>query len=235
MKRVALIATLAGVVSGAAFAQAVRINTKDPGYGTDVAFAQVFDPNTKISFKAKVKGVTVTAGGKKGEANSVSYLVKPFTMYDMGNGKKGYHWQPPITVEVGPEWYVDSQDAKIKPGDYVQIIGSRQTYHGDIEIIASMVRKNHDVLALRRLSGEPFWEAYANKTWTSSASSESAVFYIAPPSVPPTGFSNSNFSPLDSTNVFIPGISSSQTMRLGNVIFLPYWGSWNPNFPYYGY
>ena len=61
-------------------------------------------------------------------------------------------------VELGPQWFVSEQHTHPKLGQWVKVTGSKITDHGQTKILALMVQMhNHDVLALRRGNGDPFW------------------------------------------------------------------------------
>ncbi len=62
-----------------------------------------------------------------------------------------------ISVHLGPGWYVEKQEVKIKPGDKVEVTGSRITYEGKPAIVAAEVKKGDDVLKLRDENGFPLW------------------------------------------------------------------------------
>jgi hypothetical protein len=144
--------------SSGAFAQYVVLNSKSPGYGTDVAYSSAYDQHTVVRFKAKVKGLSTTPGRIAGEATDKALMVRPFTMVTGKDGKKRFLYDTDLVpVELGPEWFVNDQSTKIKLNDYVEITGSRMVMGGTRVIIAQMVRKGVNVLAVRRMSGEPFW------------------------------------------------------------------------------
>jgi hypothetical protein len=65
-----------------------------------------------------------------------------------------------ISVHLGPEWYIESQDVKIMPKDKVEVKGSRITFEGKPTIIASELRKGDQVLKLRDENGFPFWSGW---------------------------------------------------------------------------
>ncbi len=139
-------------------AQAVKLNTKNPEFGKDVFFAAAYDQHTVVRFKAKVKGFSTTPGRKSGQATESALLVLPFEMGTDNHGKKQYIFAAGyVPVELGPEWFVKDQDVKLKVGDYVEITGSRMVMNGMNVIMAQMIRKGAGVLALRRMSGQPFW------------------------------------------------------------------------------
>jgi hypothetical protein len=62
-----------------------------------------------------------------------------------------------ISVHLGPGWYIEKQGIKIKPGDKIEVTGSRITYEGKPAIIAAEVKKGDEILRLRDENGFPLW------------------------------------------------------------------------------
>ena len=62
-----------------------------------------------------------------------------------------------ITIHLGPVWFIDGQDIKIKPNDEVEVKCSEITYQGKPAIIASEVKKGKEILKLRDEDGSPYW------------------------------------------------------------------------------
>lgn len=151
----------AALVAAGAQAQYVKVDPTTPGYGQDVFYGAAFDNSTVITLKAKVRGVSTTPADKAGQAADVALLVSPFEMAPDRYGKQrmvfldGY-----VNVELGPSWFVNAQTLKLHPNDYVEIIGSRMRMGDETVIIAQTVRRGHQVLALHRLTGEPYWYAF---------------------------------------------------------------------------
>ena len=65
-----------------------------------------------------------------------------------------------ISVDLGPEWYVERLDTKIEKGDKVEVKGSRVTISGKPAIIASEVKKGDSTLVLRDSAGIPAWAGW---------------------------------------------------------------------------
>ena len=65
-----------------------------------------------------------------------------------------------VDVHLGPEWYIERQDAKIEKGDTIEVKGSRVTLAGKPAIIASEVKKGDSTLALRDANGIPAWAGW---------------------------------------------------------------------------
>ena len=66
----------------------------------------------------------------------------------------------PLSVHLGPEWYVERLDEKLAKGDVVEVKGSRVTFAGNPAIIAAEVKKGDAVLKLRDEKGIPAWTGW---------------------------------------------------------------------------
>ena len=65
-----------------------------------------------------------------------------------------------ISVDLGPEWYIERLDTKIQKGDKVEVKGSRVTLSGKPAIIAAEVKKGDSTLVLRDSAGIPAWAGW---------------------------------------------------------------------------
>jgi len=65
-----------------------------------------------------------------------------------------------ISVDLGPEWYIERLDTKIEKGDKVGVKGSRVTIAGKPSIIAAEVKKGDSTLVLRDSAGIPAWAGW---------------------------------------------------------------------------
>jgi hypothetical protein len=65
-----------------------------------------------------------------------------------------------ISVDLGPEWYIERLDTKIEKGDKIEVKGSRVTFAGKPAIIAAEVKKGDNVLILRDKAGIPAWSGW---------------------------------------------------------------------------
>jgi len=127
-----------------ASAQVVKVEPH--AYASDV-WGKYFSSGHKITFSGRVTGIEITKTVSGGD-NEVTLLVKN----KEGGGTS--------VVDVGPQWYVDHQVAKIKLKDKVQVTGSKVLIDGQGIVLASMIRVNGQgglVVSLRRQSGKAFW------------------------------------------------------------------------------
>jgi len=125
--------------------QAVRAPKGDTPGSLD-SFNRLYDTAHQTVFTGKVVGKSVVKDAA-GAPNSMALLVK---------SKNGN-----IQVQLGPQWFVSNQNAKVNVGDSVRVIGSNITWKGYHEVMAKQVvnLKNKSVLALRDLQGAPYWVA----------------------------------------------------------------------------
>ena len=65
-----------------------------------------------------------------------------------------------ISVQLGPEWYIERLDTKIQKGDKIEVKGSRVTFAGKPAIIAAEVKKGDSTLMLRDSAGIPAWAGW---------------------------------------------------------------------------
>jgi len=65
-----------------------------------------------------------------------------------------------ISVQLGPEWYIERLDTKIQKGDKIEVKGSRVTFAGKPAIIAAEVKKGDSTLVLRDSAGIPAWAGW---------------------------------------------------------------------------
>jgi len=140
-------AVVIGAITQVQFAHAQAVKAPrgdDPG--SSAAFNQLYDMGHQTVFTGKVVGKSVVKQAN-GAPNTMAILVKTKT----GN----------IQIQLGPQWFVPNQTAKIGVGDSVRVIGSNVTVNGYHEVMAKQVvnLKNKSVLALRDLGGAPYWVA----------------------------------------------------------------------------
>ena len=113
------------------------------GWGPGTQYGRMYDPKTVGTTDGeiiKVEKITPVRGMSRG----VHLVLKT----DKGET---------IAVHLGPEWYIDKQELTFKPGDKVQIRGSRITFEDKPAIIAAEVTKDGRTLQLRDSNGVPVW------------------------------------------------------------------------------
>jgi len=130
----------------AAFASAQKLTSYGSGgFGMNSAYAKLYNPSTVITFHGKITGVTVAAP-VNGVGNSVRIVVKA-----RSGGSS--------LVEVGPEWFVDHQNVKLKPKENVTVTGSKIILDGRGSIMARKIVVGRKSMVLRDIYGNPYWSA----------------------------------------------------------------------------
>ncbi|MEW6659236.1 MAG: hypothetical protein AB1424_11295 [Thermodesulfobacteriota bacterium] len=68
-----------------------------------------------------------------------------------------------IHVHLGPLWFLERQEADLKPGDEVTIQGFCYNLAGQERLLAAEVTHKDHKLVLRDPQGTPYWEAWRKK------------------------------------------------------------------------
>ena len=138
---------LAGaLILTAAFAPAQKLaNMGSEGFGLSSSYAKLYDPATVTTFHGKITGVLV-ASPINGSGNSVRIVVKT---------KSGGS----SLVEVGPQWFVNHQNVKLKTKQNVTVTGSKIMLDGRGSIMARKIVVGRKALVLRNAHGDPYWAA----------------------------------------------------------------------------
>ncbi len=136
------------VISVNAFAQTDMRWRGGGGWGMGSQYGRMYDPKTIETVSGEVERVDMITP-MKGMSSGVHLVVKT----DKG----------PISVHLGPAWYIENQEVKIQPKDEVEITGSRVTFDGKPAIIAKEVKKGDEVLNLRDENGYPVWSGWRRR------------------------------------------------------------------------
>lgn len=65
----------------------------------------------------------------------------------------------PVSVSLGPGWYLSRHGLSFSPRDVVEVRGMRVEHEGKSSIVAEEVKKNGKVVRLRDEQGRPLWGA----------------------------------------------------------------------------
>lgn len=144
MKRSAATLSVLVVFVAGALGQAVVL-AENRGYAWDSAYNELYDARTVITFRGEVSGIQV-APPMSGMGKAVTLLV------ETPNGGTAI-------VDVGPQWYIQNQKAKIGMHDQVKVTGSKVMIDGHGVILAEQIVQDGLVLTLRRPNGRPYWDA----------------------------------------------------------------------------
>lgn len=112
------------------------------GWGMRSAYGKMYSPKTVETVSGEVLGVDRFTPSK-GMSYGVHMTVKTS--------------KETLSVHLGPAWFIESQDIKIKQKDKVMVKGSRIIFEGRPAILAAEVKKGNAVLKLRDENGVPSW------------------------------------------------------------------------------
>jgi hypothetical protein len=71
--------------------------------------------------------------------------------------------QTTIPVHLGPAWYIDAQEPRLKVGDAITVKGSRVMMGGKPAIVAQSITLGDQVLVLRDEAGRPAWAGWRRR------------------------------------------------------------------------
>jgi len=133
------------LVASAALAQPWRGWRGSGGWGMGMPYQRMYNP-------AKIETITgtVEAVDKITPLRAMSSGIRLMVKTD----------KETISVDLGPEWYIERFDTKLEKGDKVEVKGSRATFAGKPSIIAAEVKKGDSVLVLRDSEGIPAWAGW---------------------------------------------------------------------------
>jgi hypothetical protein len=128
-----------GVFSGVVLAQPQGKCPTSPGW----PMGRMYNPKTVETLDGKIESLeTVTASRMDIPAR---VLLKLKTNQEI------------VTVYLGPKGYLEKQKAKLAPGDYIQIKGSRITLDNKPVILPNTITKGGEVLQFWDEQGSPRW------------------------------------------------------------------------------
>lgn len=139
---VAVIIVIALSLISESFAQRGMMWKGSGGWGMGTPYAKMYNPKTVETISGEVVSVDKITP-MKGMSYGVHMTVR--------TGKET------ISVHLGPGWFIENQDVKIKPKDRVEVKGSRVAFDDKPAIIAAEVKRGDEVLMLRDVSGFPVW------------------------------------------------------------------------------
>jgi hypothetical protein len=112
------------------------------GWGMGQRYQKMYNPETIETLSGEVIGVEKITP-MEGMSSGVHIILKTE--------------EEKIPVHLGPVWYIERLDIKIKKGDKVDVKGSRVMMRDKPTIIAAEVKKGDEVLILRDEDGIPVW------------------------------------------------------------------------------
>jgi hypothetical protein len=115
------------------------------GWGMGGAYQRMYNPATVETISGKITAINEVTPMK-----GMSYGIHLTVKTDKG----------PVSVMLGPAWYIERLDTKLAKGDMVEVKGSRISYEGKPAIVAAEVKKGDAVLKLRDDNGVPAWAGW---------------------------------------------------------------------------
>jgi len=91
-------------------------------------------------------------------AETFSQDMEPGLAMDVQTPDKGL-----VHVHLGPLWFLERQEADLKPGDEVTIQGFCYKLDGQERLLAAEVAHKDHTLVLRDPQGVPYWEAWRKR------------------------------------------------------------------------
>ncbi len=142
------IVVLGFLFAGVSFAQPMMKWRGSGGWGGGSQYNMMYNTSTVETIKGEIVKIELVTP-MKGMSRGVHLTVK--------TGKET------IDVHLGPAWYIENQDVKLKVGDKIEVNGSRITLQGKPVVIAAEVKKGEEILKLRDERGFPLWAGWRKK------------------------------------------------------------------------
>lgn len=131
-----ILATLAGAaVAGVQYRNRLR------------NYYREYDIKTVEEFSGKVEQIEAS-NGENGQVKGVEIIV------DTGEEMR--------LVHLGPAWFIEHQQEKIKSGQKVIVKGSKIIHNNVPIVVAKWIKRGNEILKLRSEKGEPIWNAWTN-------------------------------------------------------------------------
>ena len=142
MKKVLIVLSLillAGVFAAAVLAQPQEKCPASPAW----PMGQMYNPKTVETLDGKIESIEKVTAGETDVPARVLLKLK--------TGKET------VTIYLGPDWYLEKQKAKLSPGDYIQLRGSRVTLENMTMILPNEITKGSEVMQ--------FWDEQDGPRW----------------------------------------------------------------------
>jgi hypothetical protein len=112
------------------------------GWGMGTPYQSLYDPTKVETLSGEVLGLE-----KVVPMRGMNYAIQMKLKTD----------KETLTIQLGPDWYIERLDVKIIPGDKVVVTGSRVTFNGKPVVIAAELKKGDTLIVLRDAQGVPVW------------------------------------------------------------------------------
>jgi hypothetical protein len=136
------------VLASESFAQRGIMWKGGGGWGPGTSYARLYNPQTVETIRGEVVSIE-----KLTPLKGMYYGVHAVVKTD----------KETLSVHLGPGWYIENQEVKLKLKDTVEVKGSRITFEGKPAIIAAEVTKGGESLTLRDASGFPIWSGWRRR------------------------------------------------------------------------
>ena len=104
---------------------------------------QMYNPKTVETLDGKIESIEKVTAGRMDVPARVLLKLKTD--------------KETVTIYLGPDWYLEKQKAKLAPGDFVQVKGSRITMDNLPVILPNKITRGSDVLEFWDDKGMPRW------------------------------------------------------------------------------
>ncbi len=149
MKKLVLLMSMVGLVG--AFAAGVLAQPQGKAPASEAwPMGQMYNPQTVEKLDGKIESIEKVTAGRMDIPARV--LLKLKTAKET------------LTIYLGPDWYLEEQPAKLSPGDYVQVRGSRIMMNNQPVILPNEITKNNHVLKFWDDQGRPQWRGQGPKS-----------------------------------------------------------------------
>ncbi len=136
---------LVGAVAAGALAQPQGKPPASEGW----PMGQMYNPQTVEKLDGKIESIEKVTAGRMDIPARV--LLKLKTAKET------------LTIYLGPDWYLEQQPAKLSPGDYLQVRGSRIMMNNQPVILPNEITKNNHVMKFWDDQGRPMWRGQGPK------------------------------------------------------------------------
>ena len=130
---------LIGVFTAGALAQPPGKGSASEGWPQ----GRMYNPKTVTKLDGKIESIEKVTAGRMDIPARV--LLKLKTAKET------------VTVYLGPDWYLEKQELKLSPGDYIQVRGSQITMNDKPVILPNEIIKNSKKAIFWDDQGRPTW------------------------------------------------------------------------------
>jgi len=143
--------------------KAREYNQKEERNGTMKTITKVM---TMVAFAVGLLGIPATLAERDYDAKTVETIGgKVLSIEKTTPAKRRGYWidlmlqteKETISVQLGPDWYIDKQTPRIEANDTIMVTGSRVMMDGRPAIVPADITRGNELLELRDDNGIPVW------------------------------------------------------------------------------